>query len=71
MRSDTRWHVIPTTARACWISLALGIVAVVSTATQMVSAHDVAVLPMIALVLGVALVGLATTGLMAPRLRGR
>jgi hypothetical protein len=71
MRNDTRWHVIPTSATACWISLVLGLAVVGSTAWQMNEAGEAAVLPVIALVLGVLLVALAITGLVAPRLRGR
>ncbi|PRY45041.1 hypothetical protein [Umezawaea tangerina] len=71
MRSDTRWHVIPNTATACWISLVFGVLIVVTTTMQMVSGNGVAIFPMIALVCGVALAALAVTGLVAPRLRGR
>jgi hypothetical protein len=71
MRSETRWHVIPTSVRACWLSLVLGVVVVASTAWQMNEAGKAAVLPVIALVLGVLMVALAITGLVAPRLRGR
>jgi hypothetical protein len=71
MPGKTRWHVIPTSARACWLSLFLGVVVVASTAWQMNKAGEAAVLPIISLVLGVLLVALAITGLVAPQLRGR
>jgi hypothetical protein len=71
MRGETRWHVIPTSAATCWLSLVLGVVVVASTAWQLNEAGEAAVLPVIALVLGVLMVALAITGLVAPRLRGR
>ncbi|MET1073236.1 MAG: hypothetical protein ABWY11_11375 [Umezawaea sp.] len=71
MHSENRWHVVPTSARNCWIFLVLGLVLVVSTSWRIADAGELAVLPLISLVLAVALVGLAIAGLVAPKLRGR
>ncbi|MCS7478481.1 hypothetical protein ACFFQW_18445 [Umezawaea endophytica] len=71
MNSGTKWHVVPPTARACWVSLLLGVAVVISTAARMVSAGEAAVLPVIALVMGVLLVVVAVAGLVSPGLRGR
>lgn len=71
MRSESRWHIIPTSAPMCRLSLSLGVVVVGSTASQTISAGEAAALPVIALALGVLMIALAITGLVAPRLRGR
>jgi hypothetical protein len=71
VNSGTKWHVVPPTARACWGVLLVGVVVVISTTVRMASAGEVAVLPAIALVMGVLLLALAIAGLVSPRLRGR
>ena len=70
VNSGTRWHVVPSTARACWVFLLVGIAVVISTAAQMASAGEVAVLPAIALVMGVLLLAASIAGLVSPKLRG-
>ncbi|HEX6340656.1 hypothetical protein [Umezawaea sp.] len=71
MNGGSRWHVVPTSARACWLSLLVGVIVTVSTTVRMVSAGEAAVLPVISLVLGVLVIALGTAGLVSPRLRGR
>lgn len=72
MAGQTRWHVIPRTAPLCWLSLAAGVLLLVSSIiTLTTTAARVPVLEVIVAVVAVALIALAGVGLARPDLRGR
>ncbi|MEV4150884.1 hypothetical protein AB0J40_45035 [Amycolatopsis sp. NPDC049691] len=72
MAEQNRWHVIPRTAPLCWISLAAGVLLLVSSIiTLTTAAARVPVLEVIVAVAAVALIVLAGVGLARPDLRGR
>ncbi len=68
----TRWHVIPRTTPLCWLSMAAGVLLLVSSiVTLSTSAARVPALEIIVAVLAVVLIVCAALGLAKPRLRGR
>lgn len=71
MSTERRWRWIPRTQAQCALFLLVGIILVGSTVYQMADAGEVAILPIIATVLGAIVIVLATAGLLSPRLRGR
>lgn len=72
MTERNRWHVIPRTTALCWISMAAGILLLVSSiVTLMTTAARVPVLEVIVAVVSLALIACAAIGLAKPQLRGR
>lgn len=71
MPAQRRWSLIPRTTASCALFVVAGIVLVAYDILQMADAGEVAVLPTIALVLGLAVLVVGVVGLVAPRLRGR
>jgi peptidoglycan/LPS O-acetylase OafA/YrhL len=70
--TERRWHVIPTTAPLCWLSMAAGVVLLVSSiVTWTTTGAGAPVLEVIVAVVAVALIVLAGVGLTRPNLRGR
>jgi hypothetical protein len=72
MAEGNRWHVIPRTAALCWISLAAGVLLLVSSiVTLTTAAARVPVLEVIVAAVAVALIACAAIGLAKPQLRDR
>jgi hypothetical protein len=71
MRTQRRWSFVPRTQRGCFLYLLAGIVITAFNGWQIAQDGEVAVLPMVAVVLGVAVVAIAVAGLVSPRLRSR
>jgi peptidoglycan/LPS O-acetylase OafA/YrhL len=72
MAERNHWHVIPRTAPLCWLSMAAGVLLLVSSiVTLTTTAASAPVLEVIVAVLAVALMVLAGLGLARPELRGR
>ncbi|MFC4857247.1 hypothetical protein [Actinophytocola glycyrrhizae] len=71
MPNQRRWSFVPRTQGGCVLLLLVGILAVAYNSWQMAEANDVAVLPVIAVVLGVVVIATAVAGLVSPRLRSR
>jgi len=71
MSGGTRWNVVPRSAVASVLSLVAGLLILGSTVWQMADAGRVAVIPLIAAVLAVALVVVAVVGLVRKNARGR
>lgn len=70
--AERHWHVIPSTAPLCWLNLGVGAVLLVSSVLTLTKT-DLAIpaATVVAGVAAVALIVLATIGLVRPRLRGR
>ena len=71
MAERNHWHVIPRTAPLCWLSMAAGVLLLVSSIVTLTTAGSAPVLEVIVAVLAVALMVLAGLGLARPELRGR
>jgi hypothetical protein len=71
MYHESRWHFVPKSVGACLLSLVAGVLVLGSVIWQLTDAGKVAVLPLIAAVLAVALIVLAVVGLVLPKTRGR
>jgi peptidoglycan/LPS O-acetylase OafA/YrhL len=72
MAEHTRWHVIPRTTPLCWLSMAAGVLLLVSSIVTLATTSARApVLEVIVAVVAVALMVLAGLGLARPDLRGR
>ncbi|MFI5585657.1 hypothetical protein ACIA5G_11530 [Amycolatopsis sp. NPDC051758] len=71
MAERNHWHVIPRTAPLCWLSMAAGVLLLVSSIVTLTMAAGAPVLEVIVAVLAVALMVLAGLGLARPELRGR
>jgi hypothetical protein len=68
----TRWQVIPRTAPLCWLSMAAGVLLLVSSiVTLTTAAARVPVLEVIVAVVAVVLIVCAALGLAKPQLRDR
>jgi hypothetical protein len=68
----TRWQVIPRTAPLCWLSMAAGVLLLISSIiTLTTAAARVPVLEVIVAVLAVLLIVCAALGLAKPQLRDR
>lgn len=68
----TRWQVIPRTAPLCWLSMAAGVLLLVSSIiTLTTAAARVPVLEVIVAVVAVVLIVCAVLGLAKPQLRNR
>ena len=71
MRSQRRWTFVPQSTAACVLLLVVGIALVTYNLWQMAEAGEAAILPVIAVVLGVVTVVASAAGLVSPRLRNR
>lgn len=67
--SGNRFTLIPSSRPVGMLFLIAGLLVILSTGYQLAS-HGAAVLPVVALVLGITVLVLAVIGLMSPRLRG-
>jgi hypothetical protein len=71
MRTQRRWSFVPKSRVGCALLLLFGVIFVIYNVRQMVVANDIAILPAIALVLGLVIIATGLVGLLAPRLRRR
>jgi hypothetical protein len=71
MRNGRRWTFVPRTQGGCALYLLLGLLVVGYNGWQLTKADELAVLPLIAVLLGLAVVVIAIAGLVSPRLRSR
>jgi hypothetical protein len=71
MRSRRPWTFVPRTQLGCTLYLLVGVVVLAYSGWQLERAGDMAVLPLISVVLGLLIIGVAVAGLVSPRLRSR
>lgn len=71
MRSERRWTLVPQSTAGCVLLLLLGIALTIYNIWQLARADEIAILPVIATILGVVIIGTAIAGLASPRLRSR
>lgn len=71
MPDRRRWSLVPRTVSSCSLFILAGVVLVAYNILQMADDGQVAVLPVIALALGIAVGVVGVVGLIRPDLRGR
>jgi hypothetical protein len=67
----SRWQVIPSTKPVSALLLLAGVLAVAINTLQLARADDVAILPVVAIVLGVVVIVIALVGLFSKRRQPR